>query len=108
MTYGVKAIHIISIGNADQRLYEEIILRVEANSYDEAYSKAAAHLMNSVLDHTNPEGQQVRTVQITAIDCFLAPDPEGDVQEVFSSIFSNTTPLSDADFRNLLLSGCSE
>ena len=60
MTYGVKAIHIISIGNADQRLYEEIILRVETNSYDEAYSKAAAHLMNSVLDHTNPEGQQVR------------------------------------------------
>ena len=108
MTFGVKAIHIISIGNADQRLYEEIILRVEANSFDEAYNKAAHYLKSSVLDHMNPNGEHVKTVEITAIDCFLAADPEREVQEIYSSFFSNTTSLSEADFQNRLLSGSSQ
>ena len=105
MTYGVKAIHILSIGESDRRYYEEIILRVEAASFDDAYRKAAHYLKNNVWDHTNPCGERVKTVEITAVDCFLASDPEGDVQEVFSSFSSNTTPMTEAEYREFLLSG---
>ena len=105
MTYGVKAIHIMSIGESDQRHYEEIILRVEAASFDDAYSKAVQHLKNNVLDHINPNGEPLKTLEITAVDCFLATEPEGDVQEIFSSFSSNLTSMTEDEYREFLLSG---
>lgn len=105
MTYGVKAIHIMSIGESDQRYYEEIILRVEAVSFDEAYSKAAQYLKNNVLDHINPDGERVKTMEITCVDCFLASEPECDVQEIFSTFSSNLTSMTENEYREFLLSG---
>lgn len=105
MTYGVKAIHILSIGESEQRYYEELILRVEAVSFDDAYSKAACYLKNNVWDHINPSGERVKTLEITAVDCFVASEPEGDVQEIYSSFSSNITTITEDEYREFLLSG---
>ena len=53
-------------------------------------------------------GDTVKTVSIEAVDCFLAVDPENDVQEVYSAFFVNNTPLSEADYHEVLASSCDE
>ena len=40
MEYGVKVIHTHTVGEEDVRFYEELILKVNASSFDEAYEKA--------------------------------------------------------------------
>ena len=44
MIYGVKVIHTYMVGEDDQRFYEELILRVKAQSFDEAYEKAEKYM----------------------------------------------------------------
>ena len=43
MTYGVKVIHTHVVGENGKKFYEELILRVEADSFDEAFEKAKTY-----------------------------------------------------------------
>ncbi len=108
MLYGVKVIHAHAVGNNERRFYEELILMVHAESYDDAYAKAEKYMQDAVCDYTNTDGEQVKTVQIEIVDCFLAFDPEGDVQEVYSSFSTNHTALSEKAYYNAITGCCDE
>ena len=108
MLYGVKVIHTHEVGVAKKRFYEELILTVNASSFDEAYEKAERYMQDAACEYTNVYGEPVKTVSIEAVDCFLAVDPENDVQEVYSAFFVNNTPLSEEDYHEVLASSCDE
>ena len=80
MIYGVKVIHTHTVGENDQRYYEELILRVEADSFDDAYEKAELYMKDAVCRYQNQKCDTVKTLSIEAVNCFLAFEPDGDVQ----------------------------
>lgn len=88
MYFGVKVLHTYIVGDEGERFYEELILRVKAESFDEAYDKAGKYMKNYVCDYLNLENKQVRTFNIELVDCFLAYDSDGDVQEMYSTFFT--------------------
>lgn len=108
MTYGVKVIHTKTVGENDQRYYEELILRVDADSFDDAYEKAACYMKDAACEYKNPKGDTVKTLRIEAVDCFLAYEPEGDVQEMYSSFSRNHSSLTEEEFYNAISTSCVE
>ncbi|MBQ4129481.1 MAG: DUF4288 domain-containing protein [Ruminococcus sp.] len=108
MIYGVKVIHTHMVGEDSQRFYEELILRVEAQSFDEAYEKARKYMQDANCEYTNIYGEKVKTFQIEAIDCFLAFDAEADVQELYSSFSTNRYALTEDEYYEAITSPCSE
>ena len=76
MIYGVKVIHTNTVGSDDRRFYEEMILTVNAESFDEAYEKAEKYIQrymqDDVCEYTNIYNETVKTLRIEAVDCFLA------------------------------------
>lgn len=106
MIYGVKAIHTYAVGTEERLFYEELILKVSADSFDAAYEKAEQYLQDQVCEYKNPNGERVKTQKIEVIDCFLAFDPEGDVQEVYSSFSRNDSSLSEEEYYRLFTSPC--
>ena len=106
MIYGVKVIHTRSVGEDGRRFYEELILRVEANSFDEAYEKADKYMLDYTCDFINVYGEKVTTHKIEAIDCFLAIEDEPDVQEVYSSFSTNRSCLSETEYYEVIASPC--
>ena len=108
MTYGVKLIRTVSVGNGDQRFYEEIILKVNADSFDDAYSKAEAYAQNNAGEYRNTNNEIVRTIKTEAVDCFLAFEEEDSVQELYSSFYTNSTALSEDEFYRSVTTPCEE
>lgn len=108
MLYGVKVILTQTVGIEDRRFYEELILTVNAKDYDEAYEKAEEYMQGYDFEYVNIFGENVKTFSIEAINCFLAVDPMGDVQEVFSSFSTNRSNLSEDDYYRLITSQCEE
>lgn len=108
MIYGVKVIHTHIVGEDVRRFYEELILRVDAQSFDEAYEKAERYMQDAVFEYTNIYGEKVKTLKIEAVDCFLALDEEDDVQEIFSSFSTNHSVLSEEEYYNEISSSCDE
>ena len=106
MTYGVKVIHTHTIGENDHRIYEELVLKVEADSFDDAYEKAEAYMQDYVCEYTNIYGETVKTLSIEAVNCYLADEPEGDVQEVFSSFSINHSSLSEEEYYCCIADSC--
>ena len=93
MYFGVKVLHTYVVGNERERFCEELILRVKAESFDEAYAKAEKYMKDYVCDYINLDDKRVRTSNIELVDCFLAYDSEGDVQEMYSSFFTEEGKL---------------
>ena len=93
MHFGVKVLHTYVVGNEQERFYEELILRVKAESFDEAYEKAGKYMKNYVCNYINIDNKQVKTFNIELVDCFLAYDSEDDVQEIYSSFFTEDGKL---------------
>ena len=97
MKYGVKVIYTYSVANR-KKYYEEMILSVEAESFDKAYEKAEKYAEGYCDEHINPNGELVKTEKIELLDCFLAYDEENDVQELYSAITKNNTSLREEEF----------
>lgn len=108
MQYGVKVIHTHTVGADEYRIYEELILLVNADSFDEAYEKAGRYMHDSICGYVNTNGEVVKTLSIEAIDCFLACEPEADVQEIYSSFSANHTSLSEAEYYTMITDSCDE
>ncbi len=106
MKYAVKVLFTYSVAPGNQKFYEESIYLVDAESFDDAYKKAEAYTKEFDPEHTNPHGQTVKTEKTDFIDCFLAFDEEGGVQEVYSSTFKNKTSLSEKDFYKAITTQC--
>ncbi len=108
MIYGVKVIHTHAVGENDRRYYEELILRVEANSFDDAYRKAERYMKDTVCEYINLKGETVKTLSIEAVNCFLAYEPDGDVQEVYSSFSINRSSLTEEEYYKTITYACGE
>ncbi|MBR3942309.1 MAG: DUF4288 domain-containing protein [Clostridia bacterium] len=106
MKYGVKVIYTYSVGEDCRKFYEEQILSVNAESFDEAYEKAEQYTAEYDAEHTNPKGELVKTEKVEFVDCFLAFDEEGDVQEIYSSTTQNKTSLTDEQFYIAISNQC--
>ena len=108
MIYGVKVIHTHTVGSEDRRFYEESILKVDAESFEEAYDKAEKYIQDAVCAYKNIYSEDVKTISIEAIDCFCAFDPEGDVQEIYSSFYTNRSALPEDVYYKEITSPCDE
>jgi len=106
MKYGVKLIYTYSVGEDCRKFYEEQILSVNAESFDDAYEKAEQYTSEYDTEHTNPKGEMVKTEKVEFVDCFLAFDEEGDVQEIYSSTTQNKTSLTDEQFYIAISNQC--
>ncbi len=103
--YGVKVIYKYEVSG--EVFYEEQILKVQAASFDEAYSKALEYAKNS-LDHhrINISGEKVAESVIGAVDCYLADDDNAEVSEIYSGIKKNRTALTENEFIGILGDCC--
>ena len=106
MKYGVKVIYTYSVGKDCRKFYEEQILSVNAESFDEAYEKAEQYTAEYDTEYTNPNGELVKKEKVEFVDCFLAFDEEGDVQEIYSSTTKNKTSLTDEQFYIAISNQC--
>lgn len=80
--YGVKVVYRRRVG--DETFYEEQILRVEAESFDQAYERAEVYAKTFCDEHVNPFGQRVWVERFYLLDCYLVNE-----EEVYSRIFKN-------------------
>lgn len=85
-SYGVKVLYRRWAG--EEVFYEEQILHVDAESFDQAYEKAEACAKTYCGEHMNPYGQKVWVEKFYLLDCYLAND-----EEIYSRIFKN--PFGD-------------
>lgn len=108
MTYGVKVIYTYSIGSSGRKFYEQSILSVKADSFDEAYEKAERYAHSCCFDYKNPAGECVRMDGFELLDCFLTFDEEDDVQELYSCFMRNNTPLDEAAYYAAITDQCGE
>lgn len=106
MEYGVKVLHTHTVGAEDMRFYEELILKVSAGSFDEAYERAERYMADAFCEYTNIDGKSVRTYKIESIDCFLAHDSENGVQQVYSSFKRNYSPLPEDLYYEAITATC--
>ena len=106
MVYGVKVIHTYEIGEDKRRFYEEVILRVKAESYEDAYRKAECYMQDYICAYTNPMDAPVKTLRMEIIDCFLTYESEGDVQEMYSSVSQNQSSLAEESYYRAITSVC--
>ena len=95
MKYGVKVIYTYCVEN--RRFYEESILMLQANSFEEALSKAEIYAKDRECEYTNCDDKLVKLENIETLDCFLV-DEDDEVVEVYSSFSTNKTSLNDDDF----------
>ena len=104
--YGVKVVYKYVMGSgAKPPVYEEQILHVEADSFDEALEKAeiSADMYMEAGEQLNSRGEMVYISCYWILDCSLS-----DYEEVYSRTFSNTTGMDEDEFVKLLADGCSD
>ena len=65
-------------------------------------------MRDAVCEYKNPKGDTVKTLRIEAVDCFLAYEPEGDVQEIYSSFSINNSSLTEEEYCKAISSSCGE
>ncbi len=106
MKYGVKVIFTYSVEPDNRKYYEESIYLVDAESFDDAYKKAKEHTKSIDFEHINPKGQKVKTENVNFADCFLSFDEENGVQEIYSTVFKNTSSLREEDFYKAITNQC--
>lgn len=87
--FGVKLIFKYVVNSKmPQVLYEEQILRIKAESFDNAYQKADEYVASYINKYTNINGDTVEISLHKEVDCFLAYDEKYEIQEVYSGIYN--------------------
>ena len=87
--FGVKLIFKYVVNSQKlQVLYEEQILRIRAESFDNACQKADEYVASYIDKYTNINGDTVDVSLHKVVDCFFAFDEENDIQEVYSGFYN--------------------
>ncbi len=106
--YGVKIIYRNTVEN--KVVYEESILKIRADSFDEAYALAEKYA-NEVIDardgEPNRNGELTRVSVAAYVDCFHMQEENDKIEEVFSTFIKNETSLSEEELLKQLTSVCS-
>lgn len=109
-TFGVKIVYEYVIYNQNpQVLYEEQILKIVADSFDEAYQKAEQYIESYLDEYTNINGNTVKKSLYKVVDCFKCYEEENDIQELYSGFLklddnalkSITTPCETEELQIL-------
>ena len=104
--FGVKLIFKYVVNSKmPQILYEEQILRIKAESFDNAYQKADEYVASYIAKYTNINGDSVEISLYKEVDCFLCYEEDDGIQEVYSGFLklddnalkSITTPCETDD-----------
>ena len=106
MRYGVKVIYTYSVGEGKKKYYEMQILLVKAASFEDAYDKAEKYVSEYDREYRNPKGDPVKVENVEVLDCFSILDEEEEVQEIYSAILKNDTPLSEEAFYHAISNEC--
>ena len=107
--YGVKLLYRYEV--CGEVFYEESILKVKANSFDDALAKAARYADDAIItDHINPNGFSVKESVCDIMDCYLIDESENDsdVQEVYSGIMKKRLDVTDEEFTEQVFDQCSD
>lgn len=104
-TYALKIFYRMTAGS--EVFYEESVVLLKAESFDEAYEKAEIHAKDVCeYEYVNLYGDQVKTELVDIVDCFQAFDEDNGVREVYSRIMRNRTPMNEEEFIDLLTDDC--
>ena len=96
--YGVKILYTYTVN--DDVFYEESILRVRAESFEQAYARAEEYAKSrKEKEYKNADGLAVR-ITYEAVDCFHIQE-EGDAMEEVYSAFSKTAQPDFCDAEDL-------
>lgn len=106
MKYGVKVLSTYSVGDSENKFYEETIFMVEAKSFDEAFEKTENYVKKYDYNHLNLSNELVKRERAEVLDCFFAVDEEDDVQEIYSAVTQNKTRLSEEEFYEAVTYQC--
>ena len=106
MRYGVKIVYTYTVGKSSRKFYEESVLSINAESFDEAYEKAETYASKGLDEHLNPHGETVKAEKFELIDCFVAMDEEDEVYEIYSAFKNNKTSLEESKFYEALTAQC--
>ncbi len=104
-SYALKIFYRMTAGS--EVFYEEAIVLLKADSFDEAYEKAEIYAKAVCEDeYINLYGDAVKTELIDIVDCFQAFDEDSGAQEIYSRILKNRTPMNEEEFIDLLADSC--
>ena len=101
MKYGVKVMYTYFVECEKKRFFEESVLLINANSFDDALHKAEDYAKDLEYEYVNCDNQVVKIEKIEAVDSFLVYE-DAEAVEVYSSFYSNNTSLSDKKFYRIL------
>lgn len=101
MRYGVKVMYTYFVECENKRFYEESVLLINADSFDDALHKAEDYAKDRECEYLNCDNHVVKIEKIEAIDSFLVYEDEETV-EVYSSFHSNNTSLNNNEFYRIL------
>ena len=107
--YGIKIIYRNTVG--DKTVYEESVLKIRADSFDEAYGLAEKYtkdMIDACDGEPNRNGVPVRISVAAYVDCFHMQEENDKIEEVFSTFIKNETSLSEEELLKQLTSVCSE
>ena len=99
--FGVKLVYKYVVHSQEmQVLYEEQILKINADSFDDAYQKAENYIKSYIDKYTNINGDIVEISLYKEVDCFKCYDEGEEITEIYSgflklddnSLKSITTP----------------
>ncbi|MDJ1504038.1 DUF4288 domain-containing protein [Xanthocytophaga agilis] len=109
--YGVKLVYVFTIQGLpivelidknyieNYRGYEESIVIIKAQSFDEAYELAEKVARKNESDHTNIYGQRVEKRYLESLDCFwIFEERIKSGMEVYSQMIDSTTQVETEDF----------
>lgn len=108
--YGVKVVYKYVVHSQNpQVLYEEQILKIKAESFDDAYKKADEYAASYIHKYTNINGDTVEISLYKAVDCFMCFEEENGIQEVYSgflksdkNVLKSITTTCEADELQIL------
>ncbi len=83
--FGVKLVYKYVVHSQEpQVLYEEQILKICADSFDEAYQKAEKYIESYIDKYTNINGDNVDIYLYKEVDCFKCYDEGEEITEIYS------------------------
>ncbi len=83
--FGVKLVYKYVVhSQKPQVLYEEQVLKINADSFEEAYEKADGYIESYLNKYTNIDGDTVEISLYKVVDCFKCYEEENGIQEVYS------------------------
>ncbi len=104
-TYGVKVIYRHEAG--EDVFYEESVISVKADSFDEAWEKAMAYAHEQCEDdepHINPYGETVKSSVLEWSDGFIVDKEEDDeVFEIYSRLMKDDLNMPAEVFNKSLI-----